>query len=340
MKNSLGLAISASLLSTLTVGAHAAKKAVHYHLVATYEVGGDGGWDYLSADSKGHRLFLSRGSHVMVVDTRSGKLVGDIPDTTGVHGIALAPDLNRGFTSNGRDNSVTMFDLSTLKVLGKIPVTGRGPDCIIYDPFSKRVFTFNGQSRNSTAIDATTGKEIQTFDLGGRPEYAATDRKGNIFVNIEDKSEVTRIDAGSLKLTGNWSIAPGEGPSGLAIDAKRDLLFSVTDGKMMVSDGKAGKTIATVPVGDGPDAAAFDPALRLAFSSNGETGTLTVVRQVSADRFEVVENVPTEQGARTMALDPSTHYVYLVTAKFGEKAAGQRRAPMVPGSFKVLVFAP
>jgi len=308
-----------------------------YHRIATYKIGGDGGWDYLIS-APGHRLFISRGTHVMSVDGNTGKVLGDIPDTPGVHGIAFSTKLNRGFTSNGRENTVTEFDLTTYKVIRKIQVSGQNPDCIIFEPHYGRVITCNGRSGDCSIIDPVAGREIGKVAIGGKLEFAASDQSGNVFVNNEDKSQVTQIDIPSMKVVKSWSIAPGEGPSGLAIDAKHHRLFSVPDGKMMVSDVEAGKVVATVRIGDGPDATAFDPGSGLAFSSNGETATLTVVKEVSPDEFKVVANVPTAAGARTMALDRSSHRVYLVTAEFG--AGEGRRRPMVAGSFTVLVYAP
>lgn len=313
-----------------------------YHLLKKFEVGGEGGWDYLFADSKAHRLYISRGTRVVVLDTESGATVGEIPNTSGVHGIAIAEDLGRGFTSNGRDNSVTIFDLKTLKILGTVP-TGKNPDAIIYDPASKRVFTFNGGSSNATAIDAASGTVAGTIDLGGRPEFAAADGKGMIFANLEDKSEVVPIDSRKLSTQAHWSIAPGEEPSGLAIDAKHHRLFIVcSNKKMIVLNDENGKVVADLPIGGGADAAGFDPETRLAFSSNGE-GNLTIVREDSDDKFSVVENVATQRGARTLAIDTKTHNVFLATAQFGETPAAtperpRPRPPILPNSFVILVY--
>ncbi|HEV2388885.1 MAG TPA: hypothetical protein VGS20_16710 [Candidatus Acidoferrales bacterium] len=316
-----------------------------YHLVNTYKLGGEGGWDYLTIDAKTHRAFISRGTHVVVIDVRNGKMVGDIPDTEGVHGIALAPELNRGFVSDGRSAMVTIFNLKTLKTIGTVKVTGENPDCITYDPASKRVFTFNGRSGNSTAIDARTGKVVGTIDLGGRPEFAVADGKGHIYNNLEDKSEQVAIDTRALKVTNRWSLAPCESPSGLAIDEAHRRLFAGCHNKLMaVVDPDAGKVVATPAIGQGVDANGFDPGTQLAFSSNGE-GTLTVVHEDSPDTYAVVGNVATERGARTMALDHSTHHVFLVTASFGPPPAATPQNPrprptIVPDSFRVLEFAP
>jgi YVTN family beta-propeller protein len=320
----------------------AAPKAPAYHVLRKIQIGGDGGWDYLMADGASHRLYISRGTHVTVVDTATGKVVGDIPNTQGVHGIALAPKLNRGFTSNGRDNSVTVFDLKTLKQIQRVSV-GKGPDCIIFDGASNRVFTFNGESGDATAVDAATGKVAGTIALSGRPEYAASDDRGAVFVNIEDKSEIDTIDSKALKVTRHWSLSPGDGPSGLAIDRKHHRLFSVCGNeKMVVSDADYGKVVATPPIGKGPDAAAFDPDSGIAFSSNGEDGTLTLVHESSPNRYEIVGNVRTEPSARTMALDPQSHLIYLATAKFKPAAPGapRWRRQTEPGSFAILVVGP
>ncbi|MDX6529284.1 MAG: hypothetical protein QOH41_1574 [Blastocatellia bacterium] len=312
-----------------------------YHVTKTLKLGGDGGWDYLTVNAR--RVFISRGTHVMVVDADTGALVGDIPNTNGVHGIAIVPDLDKGFISDGRANDVTIFDVKTLKVTGTAP-TGKNPDAIIYDPASKRVFTFNGASKDATAIDAQTGTVAGTIALGGKPEFAVADEKGHIFVNIEDTSEIVQFDSRKLTVENRWKIAPGEEPSGLAIDRKNRRLFSVCSNKLMVVvNANDGKIITTLPIGSGTDAAGFDPETGYAFSSNGD-GTLTVVHEDSPDKFTVVENVPTLRRARTMALDTKTHQVYTVTAEFGPAPAPtteqpRPRAPMLPGSFTLLILS-
>jgi len=313
-----------------------------YHLIKKVVLGGEGGWDYLTVDTKARRVYISRGTHVMVVDADSGALVGDIPGTNGVHGIAIVGDMDKGFTSNGRDNAITVFDLKTLKVLATVPV-GKNPDAIIYDPFSKRVFTFNGASQDTTAIDARTNTVAGTIALGGKPEFAVADEKGHVYVNIEDKSEIVQFDPQRLVVENRWSIAPGEEPSGLAMDRKHRRLFSVCGNKLMaVVNADSGKLITTVPIGAGTDAAGFDPETGMAFSSNG-SGTVTVVHEDSPDKFTVIENVPTQARARTMALDTKTHQVYLVTAEFGTAPAvtaqqPRPRPPMVPGTFSLLIL--
>ena len=315
-----------------------------YHVAKTYKPGGEGGWDYLNADANARRLYISRGTHVIVLDVDSGKTVGDIPDTQGVHGIALAPDLGRGFTSNGREGTVTIFDIQTLKPIGEKVKVGENPDAILYDPASKRVFTFNGRSQDASAIDASSGKVLGTIKLDGKPEFAASDGKGTVFVNIEDKSELTAIDPNTLAVKAKWPLAPCTEPSGLAIDRKHRRLFAGCDNKMMaVVDADSGKVLATPAIGEGVDATAYDDETGLAFASCGE-GVLTVVKQESPDKYSVAENAQTERGARTMALDSKTHDVYTVTAKFGPRPAATAdnphpRPPMLPDSFVVLVVS-
>ena len=318
----------------------------HYRVVRHMNVGGEGGWDYLTVDSPGHRLFLSRGTHVMVVDLRSGNVVGDIPHTDGVHGIALAPALGRGFISNGRSSSVTIIDLKSLAAVGEVKTTGDRPDAILYEPFSKRVFTFNAAGKNTTAIDAASGNVAGTIALGGKPEFAASDNAGRLYVNIEDTNEVVAIDPVALTITGRWTLTGCDEPSGLAIDRAHGRLFSGCGNRIMaVSDIAGGRVLTSVPIGEGVDANAYDPATGLAFSSNGGDGTLTVARMAGPDRYEVVENVPTARGARTMALDEATHHLYLVTSQFGPPppATADRphpRPPMIPGTFEVIELAP
>ena len=312
-----------------------------YHVIRTYKLGSDGGWDYLTLDSTSRRLYISRATHVIVIDADSGKPVGDIPDTPGVHGIALAPDLGRGFVSNGREGTVTIFDIETLKPITKVKA-GDNPDAILYDPASKRVFTFNGRSHDSTAIDAANGTVLGTIKLEGKPEFAVSDGKGEVFVNIEDKSQLDVIDPGKLEVKSRWPLAPCQEPSGLAIDRKNRRLFSGCDNKMMaVVDADSGKILATPAIGEGVDATAFDDAAGLAFASCGE-GVLTVVREESPNKFTVVENVKTQEGARTMALDEKNRQVFVVTANFGPPPPStpdnpHPRQAILPDSFVVLV---
>jgi DNA-binding beta-propeller fold protein YncE len=331
----LGTSVMLAVLAAVAVAATASG----YHVVTTYKVGGEGGWDYLIADSDTRRVYISRGTHVMVLDADSGKVVGDIPDTQGVHGIALAPELGKGFTSNGREGTVSIFDLKTLVVSGKVKV-GDNPDAILYDPATKRVFTFNGKSQDSTAFDGATGKVLGTIKLDGKPEFAATDAKGEIFVNIEDKSELTAIDPNKLEVKAKWPLAPCEGPSGLSMDRKNRRLYVGCDKMMAIVDANRGKVIATPAIGDGVDATNFDAGTGLGFASCGE-GVLSVVKEDSPGKFSV-ENIPTKRGARTMALDLKTHNVFVVTADFGPKPEPtadnpHARPPMLPNSFVVLV---
>ena len=311
-------------------------------VIKTYKLGGDGGWDYLNIDPESHHLFISRSTHVIVIDAESGKPVGDIPDTPGVHGIALANDLGRGFTSNGREGTVSIFDLKTLKPISKVQAVGENPDAILFDPATKRIFTFNGRSHNSTAIDAASGNIVGKIELGGKPEFGVSAGEGELFVNIEDKSELLALDSKELKVKSRWPLAPCESPSGLAMDKKNRRLFVGCDNKMMaVVNADTGKVITTLPIGDGVDADRFDPDNKLAFASCGE-GVLTVVKEESPEKFSVLQNVKTERGARTMALDPKTHKIYVVTAKFGPPPAATAEQPhprpsIVPDSFVVLV---
>jgi DNA-binding beta-propeller fold protein YncE len=311
-------------------------------VIKSYKLGGDGGWDYLTVDPESHHLFISRSTHVMVIDADSGKPVGDIPDTPGVHGIALANDLGRGFTSNGREGTVSIFDLKTLKPISKVPAVGDNPDAILFDSATKRIFTFNGRSHNSTAIDAASGSIVGKIELGGKPEFGVSTGEGEIFVNIEDKSELVALDPKDLKVKSRWPLAPCESPSGLAMDKKNRRLFVGCDNKMMaVVNADTGKVITTLPIGDGVDADRFDPDNNLAFASCGE-GVLTVVKEESPDKFSVVQNVKTERGARTMELDPKTHKIYLVSAKFGSPPAATAEQPhprpsILPDTFELLV---
>ena len=314
----------------------------HYKLDKVITLGGDGGWDYLTYDAPAKRLFLARATRVMVVDPASGKVMKVIPGTDGVHGIALAHDLGKGFTSNGRESTVTVFSLKTLEQIEKIKVTGENPDAIVYEPVTHRVFTMNGGSNSSTVIDAAGDKAVATIPLDGRPEFAVADGQGKVFVNIESKSELSEIDAATAKVVKTWSLAPCGSPSGLALDKQHRRLFSGCDNKLMaVSDADAGKVVASFPIGEGVDATRFDPDTGLAFSSNGE-GTLTVAHEDSPDKYTVLEDAPTQKYARTMALDPATHTVYLVTADVKIEPSvpeGQRpKRTVLPGSFRVLVM--
>jgi YVTN family beta-propeller protein len=315
-----------------------------YKLLDKVKLGGDGGWDYLNADPVTGMLFISRGTHVQVMDMEKKTLAADILNTNGVHGIALAHEFGKGYISDGRDTAVTIFSLKDFTTIRVLKIKGLNPDAIFYDVFSKRVFTFNGRSSDATAIDAATDSVVGTVPLGGKPEFAQSDGKGTIYVNIEDKSTIAGFDAMTLKVLKTWSIAPGEEASGLAIDREHHLLFSVAGNKkMIVSDYEAGKVVADVPIGEGPDAAGYDPETHLAFSSNGRDGTLTVIHEKAPDKFTVVDIVKTQASARTMSLDPKSHKIYLSAAEFGNapeptKDNPRQRPPMVPGSFTILIM--
>jgi hypothetical protein len=307
-----------------------------YHVIKTLPLGGEGGWDYIYVDSDARRVYISRGTHVVILDADTYAVVGDIPGTQGVHGIAVASDLGRGFTSNGRSNDVTIFDLKTMKSLGTVK-TDANPDAITYDPVSKRVFTFNGHGKNTTAINAADGTVAGTLALGGKPEFAAADGTGSIFVNNEDTSELIQVDTQKVTETHRWPLAPCKSPSGLAMDLKNRRVFSVCDEKVMaVVNADTGKVVATPAICDGPDATAYEPSTGYVFASCGD-GNLTVIHQDSPDKYTIVENVPTKKSARTMGLDLKTHNIFLPAADFDPPAPGERRGKMKPGSFVIVV---
>jgi len=337
----LSLGASAAIATLVASPALIAQTAAPgYHVIHSIPAGGEGGWDYVTVDPDGNRLFLSRSTHAMVIDLGRGTVIGDIPNTPGIHGVALAPDLNRGFTSNGRDSSVTIFDYKTLAPIAVVKIPARNPDAILYDPGTKRVFTFNGGTSNATAIDAATGTVVGNVDLGGRPEAGVADG-GRVYVNLEDKSQIAVFDPKTLTLLAKWPLAPCEGPSGLAIDRVHQRLFSGCGNKTMaIVDMKTGKVVASPAVGNGVDGAGFDPGTQSAFTSNGE-GTITVVHEDTPDKYTVVATVPTQRGARTMDVNQKTHRLYTVTADFGPTPAPtpdrpRPRPPMIPGSFVVL----
>jgi DNA-binding beta-propeller fold protein YncE len=334
----LGLFL-AGLFAGLTGNPSAQAQTGKYHVIKTIPIAGDEGWDYVAVDSDARRVYVSHGSHVVVLDADSTTVVGDIPNTLGVHGIAIAPDSGRGFTSNGRADAVTIFDLKTLKVLG-IVKAGTNPDAIVYDPATKRVFTMNGRSQDTTAINAADGTVAGTLALGGKPEFAVADGKGTIYVNIEDKSELVQFDAQKLVVLHRWPVAPCQEASGLAADWKSHRLFAGCDNKMMaVINADSGKVVTTVPIGDGVDANGFDPETSVAFASTGD-GNLTIAHEDSPDKYSVVMNLATKKSARTMGLDLKTHKVFLPAAEFDPPAPGERRGKMKPGSFVVLVAGP
>jgi DNA-binding beta-propeller fold protein YncE len=307
-----------------------------YHVIKAITVPGDEGWDYLAVDSHARRVYISHGSHVVVMNADTYAIEGDIPDTPGVHGIALAPGLDRGFISAGRADMAVIFDLKSLKTLGTVK-TDANPDAIVYDHVTKRVFTLNGRGHNTTAINAADGTVAGTLALGGKPEFAVADGKGSIFVNIEDKSELVEFDAQNLTETHRWPLAPCKSPSGLSMDLEHRRLFSVCDEKVMaVVDADTGKVTATPEICEGPDASRFDPATAYVFASCGD-GHLTVIHEDSPDKFTVVENVPTKRSARTMGLDLKTHNIFLSSGEFEPPAPGERRGKIKPGTFAILV---
>jgi DNA-binding beta-propeller fold protein YncE len=309
--------------------------ATGYHILNEIKIGGEGGWDYLTVDSAARRLYVSHATHVVVVDLDKNTVIGDIPETPGVHGIAIADELNKGFISNGRGNNVTIFDLKTLKAMGTV-ATEMNPDDITYDAASKRVFAFNGRSRSASAIDAKTGMVVATIPLPGKPEFAVADGKGKIYDNIEDTNEIVEIDAATAKVTRKYALTGCEGPSGMAMDKKARRIFSVCGNRVMaVSDPDKGVVVATPAIGAGSDGVVFDPGTGFAISANGD-GTMTIVQQTGG-KYDVVENIATERAARTIALDEKTHKVYTPTAAYGQAAAGGGRASQLPDSFKVLV---
>ena len=303
-------------------------------------IGGEGGWDYLSVDPAAHRLYVSHATKVVVIDTQAGKVVGEIADTPGVHGFALAPDLGRGFASNGRENKASIVELKTLKTIQKV-ATGENPDCILYEPSTHEVYTFNGRGKSATVFDANSGKVVATIPLDGKPEFAQADPKaGRIYVNIEDQNAIKVIDIAAHKVVDTWSIAPGESASGMAIDLASHRLFIGCDNKLMLMvDSTTGKVVYSVPIGEGVDSNWYDPGTKLAFSSNGGPGTVTIAHEDSPTLLKIVQTLKTRRGARTMALDPVTHTIYLAATDYEPQAPGSKERPkMVPGTFRILVY--
>jgi DNA-binding beta-propeller fold protein YncE len=339
------LLIAALFAAPVVPAAGGATAAPLLHSAARWPVAGEGGWDYVLADGTSRRLYLSHGTGVDVLDLDRGTTLGRIDSTAGVHGIAVAHALHRGFITCGRDSSLLIFDLDHLRPLGRVPVPGRNPDAVLYEPSSRRVLTFNGGTANVTVVDATTGAIVGTVAVGGKPEFAVDDGRGKVFVNIEDTSELLELDPATLKVGRRWSVAPGEQPTGLAIDLKHRRLFSVCGNRtMVVSDADQGKVVATLPIGAGVDGVIFDPRRGLAISSNGE-GTITVVRELTPSKFTVVETDSTEPGARTIALDEGTGAIYLPTAELGPPPAPTPDRPhprptILPGTFHVLMLRP
>jgi DNA-binding beta-propeller fold protein YncE len=335
--------ILAGILLSL-LGLNGQEAANGYKIIQKIHLDGDGFWDYLNADDATGMLYVSHGKMVNVVDMSTGKSVATITDVNGVHGIAIVPEFNKGFISNGADSNVTVFNTKDFKVIEKVPVTGRNPDAILYEPFSKTIITWNGRSSNATVIDAKSDKVIQTIALAGKPEAAVSDGMGKVYVNIEDKSEISMINVKTWKVEQTWSISPGEEPSGLALDNENHRLFAATDKLMVVLDALTGKVITTVVTGGRVDGAGFDPGLKRAYSSCGE-GVLTVVQEENPNSFKVLGNIPTQAGARTISVSAKTHRIYLPTAEFGptpEKTADnpRPRPTLKPGTFTILVVEP
>ena len=331
------------MLSTvLFTGATTGLQSQSYHVTHTYALGGDGGWDYLSLDTVGHRLFVARQDRVMVLDPASGKVQAEIPGLNRAHGIAFDYADGKGFATSGGDSSVVIFDLKTLQVTGRT-IAAPDADAVLFDPVTKRIFTFNGDSRSSSVIDAASGKKIGTIDLGGGPEFAVSAGDGKLYVNLEDSSAIDEIDAAAMKVLRRWPLAPCQSPSGLAIDREHHRLFSGCHNQVMaISDAQAGKVVATVPIGQGVDANRFDPGTQLAFASTGD-GNITVVHEDGPDKYSVVANVATKRGARTMEVDLASHVVYTVSADFGPPPAPTPERPrprpsILPGTFALLVL--
>ena len=335
--------LSLALIGLLAAASPAADSPPAGHrLVDRWALGGEGGWDYPLVDSAAHRLYLSRATHVAVIDIRTGKPVGDVPDTPGVHGTAIAADLRRGYASAGKANAVKVFDLDTLLPIASIPV-GAKPDAIVYDPKIRVVVALNGEGDSASVIDAAQDRLIGTIALPGAPEFARSDGAGHVYVNIEDKNEIAALDMQSRKVTAVWPLTGCERPTGLALDASHGRSFSgCGNAVMVVSDTRLGKSIATLPIGHGVDGVEFDPLLQDAYSANGE-GTLTIVHEAPDLRhFAVVQTLPTARGARTIALDAATHRLYLPTAQLGPAPPASAETPqprpsILPGTFEVLV---
>lgn len=316
-----------------------------YKLEREIPIGGEGGWDILTIDSAAHRLYLSHSTKVVVVDLEKNAVAGEIADTPGVHGFVAVPEVGRGFSSNGKEAKVSVVDLKTLKTIAKVE-TGESPDAIVYEPKHGEVYAFNHRGSSATVIDAKTNKVVATIPLGGSPEFAAVDSAaGRVYVNIEDKSEVAAIDTATHKVVATWPLAPGESPSGIALDAAHHRIFSTCDNKLVTMlDTESGKVVGTAPIGDGPDGGAFSDKLQLAFASCGE-GVTTIAHEDGPDKLTVVQTLKTERGARTMALDQTTERIYLPTAQFEPTptpapGAPRQRPKIVPNTFKLLVYAP
>jgi DNA-binding beta-propeller fold protein YncE len=326
------------LLATLIQMAHGQS----YKLIKSVPIGGEGGWDYLSIDAQARKLYVTHADKIVVVDLTQDKVVGEIPDTPGVHGFTIAPELGRGFSSNGTESSVSVIDLKALKTIAKVE-SGENPDAILYDSTHSEVYAFNGRGKSATVINAKSNNVVSTVPLPGKPEFAAADELGErVFCNIEDKNEVAVIDMKTHAVTATWPLAPGEEPTGMAFDAVHHRLFVGCHNKLMVMlDSDTGKVVAKIPIGAGVDACAFDDTKQLAFASCGD-GTLTIAKEEALDKLTVVQTLTTERGARTMALDPGTHRIYTCTAQIApdtNPSPGERHRPnYVPGTFHLLVY--
>jgi YVTN family beta-propeller protein len=337
----LGLAALSAVIGSMAQAAQPAEPP--YHLAVRVPLAGDDRWDYLAIDPAAHRLYVTRGTHVTVFDTQSNSVVGDIPGAKGVHGVALAADLGKAFVSDGKDNAVMVIDLATLKQTARVAV-GRNPDAILYEPVTRRVFAFNGQDGTASVIDAASNDVVATLPIGGKLEFAATDGASMVYDNVEDRNELAAIDARTLAVTQHWPLTGCDAPTGLAIDPAVNRLFSACDnGKLAVTDAGTGKVVALAPIGQGPDAVMFDASSKTVITPNGRDGTLSVIHEDAPDRYSPIGTVTTEPGARTGALDPATHRVYLITAKFGDAPAAtpdnpHPRPAVVPGSVVLLVY--
>ena len=329
------------LLATLSPAARSAPVQT-YHLVHEIHIAGEQGWDYLTAEPNGHRLFVTHGDRVEVIDLGNFEPLGTIADTAGVHGVALAPDLGRGFVSAGAADQVVVFDLKTLARVAEIKTTGANPDAILFDRNTQRVFTFNGRGRNATVIDARTQAVLGTIPLDAKPEFAVSDEAGHVFVNLEDRNSIAEIDARGMRVTRTFQLPGCEEPSGLAFDRQHHRLFSVcSNNAMAIVDSSSGKLVRNAPIGAGPDAASFDAATQLIYASAGD-GTLTILKEVTPDTFTLIQTLTTKPGARTMALDEGSHRVFLSTAQREpvDIKTPRTRPKVVPDTFEVLVFAP
>jgi YVTN family beta-propeller protein len=327
--------LAAAVLAGLSA---AAQNVAQYHVLKTFHIQSEGKWDYIALSPVTNNLYVSHGTQVNILDRTTGDSTGVILNTTGVHGIAFAPQFGKGFTSNGKINTVTVFDIKTNEVQAQIK-TGENPDAIMYEPFSKKVLTCNGRSKDLSVIDPVTNKVVNTVPLGGKPETAVSDGAGNIYINIEDKNEIVWIDAKTFTVKAHWPLGGAEGPTGLAIDAKTKRLFAGCNMKLVVMNAATGEVVTTMPIGDGCDGVVFDPASKYVFTSNGD-GTMNVIKEMSPDKYLQVAKAVTKKGARTIAIDEKTHILYLPTSDFKpvEKVAEGKpsRPDMIPGTFQIL----